>query len=123
MSKTVPVEPSTAAETRMPDRTRPLLRHVGRGGRRRGGRRLAGEGWPAGSGTQSDPYAISTRAFAWWAAYKAADAGTFARLDADVDLTTDKHAARESAGNGSGERAEATEGSDEPDRAPPPLSS
>ena len=79
---------------------------------------LAGEGFkPAGTGAESDPYAISTpEAFAWWAAYHAGDAGTFARLDADVDLTTDKHAARESAGNGSGEGgAEATEGSDEPD--------
>ena len=55
---------------------------------------LEGEGFkPAGIGTEDDPYAISTpEAFAWWAAHKAGDANTFARLDADIDLTGTAHA-------------------------------
>ena len=56
---------------------------------------------PAGAGTQDDPYAISTpEALAWWARYKAADQGTFARLDADIDLTAATYVPRERAREG-----------------------
>lgn len=67
---------------------------------------------PAGSGTEADPYVITTpEAFAWWAAVKAGDAGTFARLDADIDLTATTYTA--AAAKAAAKAAAATEAATE----------